>query len=86
MNLIKWSGAEVAPLFKLLKIAQKTKKNLDKCAKIYILQPDSSAMKINPLVKLGNVPVQTGTIAACFGILRMAVAATLWPIMRLTMA
>ena len=23
-------------------------------------------MKINPLVKLGNVPVQTGTIAACF--------------------
>ena len=23
-------------------------------------------MKINPLVKLGNVPVQTGTLAACF--------------------
>ncbi len=23
-------------------------------------------MKINPLVTLGNVPVQTGTIAACF--------------------
>lgn len=23
-------------------------------------------MKVNPLVKLGNVPVQTGTIAACF--------------------
>ena len=34
--------------------------------KYIILQPDSSAMKINPLVKLGNVPVQTGTIAACF--------------------
>ena len=26
----------------------------------------TSYMKINPLVKLGNVPVQTGTIAACF--------------------
>lgn len=23
-------------------------------------------MKINPLVKFGNVPVQTGTIAACY--------------------
>ena len=23
-------------------------------------------MKINPLIKLGNVPVQNGTIAACF--------------------
>ena len=34
--------------------------------KYIILQPDSSAMKINPLVKLGNVPVQTGAIAACF--------------------
>lgn len=26
----------------------------------------TSYMKINPLVKLGNVPVRTGTIAACF--------------------
>ena len=26
----------------------------------------TSYMKINPLVKLGNVPVQTGIIAACF--------------------
>mgnify|MGYP007032336299 CR=1 FL=1 len=26
-------------------------------------------MKTNPLVKLGNVPVQTGTIAACFSFL-----------------
>ena len=34
--------------------------------KYIILQPDSSAMKINPLVKLGSVPVQTGAIAACF--------------------
>lgn len=23
-------------------------------------------MKVNPLIRLGNVPVQTGTIAACF--------------------
>ena len=23
-------------------------------------------MKVNPLIKLGNIPVQTGTIAACF--------------------
>ena len=29
----------------------------------------SSVMKPNPLVKLGNVPVQTGTIAACFNYL-----------------
>ena len=34
--------------------------------KYIILQSNSSAMKTNPLVKLGNVPVQTGTIAACF--------------------
>ena len=34
--------------------------------KYIILQPNSCAMKTNPLVKLGNVPVQTGTIAACF--------------------
>ena len=34
--------------------------------KYIILRPDSNVMKANPLVKLGNVPVQTGTIAACF--------------------
>ena len=34
--------------------------------KYIILQSNTCAMKINPLVKLGNVPVQTGTIAACF--------------------
>ena len=34
--------------------------------KYIILQPDSSVMKTNPLVKLGNVPVQTGAITACF--------------------
>lgn len=34
--------------------------------KYIILQFDSNAMKTNPLVKLGNVPVQMGTIAACF--------------------
>lgn len=31
------------------------------------LRQNLSIMKVNPLVKLGNVPVQTGTIAACFG-------------------
>ena len=30
------------------------------------MHPNSSNMKANPLVKLGNVPVQTGTLAACF--------------------
>ena len=30
------------------------------------LQAKSSCMKVNPLVNFGNVPVQTGTIAACF--------------------
>ena len=30
------------------------------------LHAKTVVMKINPLVKLGNVPVQTGTIAACF--------------------
>lgn len=34
--------------------------------KYIILQSDSSVMKTNPLVKLGNVPVQSGTIATCF--------------------
>lgn len=34
--------------------------------KYIILRSDTSSMKTNPLVKLGNVPVQTGTIAACF--------------------
>ena len=34
--------------------------------KYIILRSDSSVMKTNPLVKLGNVPVQTGTIVACF--------------------
>ena len=27
---------------------------------------NANIMKINPLVKLGNIPVQTGTIATCF--------------------
>jgi len=30
------------------------------------LHPNSSIMKLNPLINFGNVPVQTGTIAACF--------------------
>ncbi len=34
--------------------------------KYIILRHDTSVMKTNPLVKLRNVPVQTGAIAACF--------------------
>lgn len=30
------------------------------------MPPKSNDMKVNPLVKLGIVPVQTGTIASCF--------------------
>ena len=30
------------------------------------LHQKSYSMKVNPLIRLGNVPVQTGTIAACF--------------------
>ena len=30
------------------------------------LRPNSSIMKVNPLVKFGNVPVQSGIIADCF--------------------
>lgn len=34
--------------------------------KFIALHQNSNIMKVNPLVKLGNVPVQTGTLAACF--------------------
>ena len=37
------------------------------CVQNFItLRQNYSIMKVNPLIKLGNVPVQTGTIASCF--------------------